>query len=152
MPIKTYRRRPTDIEAVQWTGENAAEIADWVGTGPGRNGPISKFDDSMVFPGGKARLFVDANDGWRDIEVGEWVAKDVKGFYPIKADMFHAVYKDPDDKPSNDPVEVLNEIVKAVMDRMNDGNAINDWEAWTLGVIAGMAMRVDGVELPEDKQ
>lgn len=81
MTIQTYRKRPVTIEALQWTGDNARDLAQWCGW---------CFNTSAL---GHARIFVDANDVWLDIERSEWIAKDRHGFYPIKDDVFLETYE-----------------------------------------------------------
>ena len=39
-------------------------------------------------------LFVAANNGWLDLQVGEWIAKDDFGYYPIKDEQFKRVYEE----------------------------------------------------------
>lgn len=56
MTVQTYRKRPVTIEALQWTGDNARDLAQWCGW---------CFNTSAL---GHARIFVAANDAWLDIE------------------------------------------------------------------------------------
>lgn len=82
MPAAVYRKRPVTIEAVQWTGKNKQELIDWTGGSEG-------FTDAT----GVAELWVEANNAWLPLEVGEWVLKDSLGFYPCKNDMFLHSYE-----------------------------------------------------------
>jgi hypothetical protein len=75
---KTFEREPTTIEAIQWTGQNIDAIGD--------------FGCTVEHYGGMLRLFVQANQTWLPLEVGEWIARDEHGYYPIK---------DGGDRPSN---------------------------------------------------
>jgi len=77
---KTYQSRPVRIEAMQWTGDNFDELFGWIGY------EIVRKPDGL-------RLFVAANDRWLPLTVGEWVAKDRHGFYPIKDDVFTEKYE-----------------------------------------------------------
>lgn len=108
---QTYRKKPVEIEAMQWTGHNADELYDWA-CRPAEGGPANAivecfktFDDdaiydditedkinAMVLKGCRAAVWVDANSEWLGIAVGEWVAKDRHGFYPIKDDVFCESY------------------------------------------------------------
>lgn len=83
MTAKRYRKRPVEIEALQWTGNNGADLQSWCG------------EDRFLFSDkdGSACLYVAANDAWLDLEKSEWIAKDRLGFYPIKNDMFHESYE-----------------------------------------------------------
>jgi len=82
MPL-TYRKRPIVIEAMQWTGDNIADLWDWAGAanvyGPTEANPL--------------RLYVAANEAWLDLETGEWIIRDSRGFYPCKAEVFEATYE-----------------------------------------------------------
>lgn len=73
-----YRKKPVVIDAVQWTGSNAAEIAEFIG-------------DNGVVKGG----YVDIGtlEGFMVASVNDYVIKGIKGeFYPCKPDIFEATY------------------------------------------------------------
>lgn len=78
---KLFRRNPTEIRAIQWTGENISAVRLF--TDPG--GQVTYFE----IRDGKGYLYVAANDAWLPIELGEWIAQDQFGFYPIKDDRGH---------------------------------------------------------------
>ena len=78
-----FRKRSIVVEAMQWTGENVQELQEWAGVG-GILGPTEAKP---------LRLYVAANDAWLDLEVGEWIIEDPKGFYPCKVDIFEATYE-----------------------------------------------------------
>lgn len=87
---RTYRKKPIEVQAMQWTGDNAEAIRAWTG---------SKFDvldpeDRVDNPDHTAQLLVDANSVWMGIETGEWILCDRKGFYPCKADVFAETYEE----------------------------------------------------------
>lgn len=88
---QTYRHKPTTIKAIQYVGENDTGIGQWTGMAP--HDPYPMF---WVFEHG-AMLYVQANSAWVDVEVGEWIAKDRHGFYPIKPDVFAESYEPVDD-------------------------------------------------------
>jgi hypothetical protein len=67
---KTFQREPTIIEAIQWTGDNRQALDD--------------FGCTVAHYGDVLRLFVQANQAWLPLEVGEWIAHDEHGYYPIK--------------------------------------------------------------------
>ena len=80
--VQVYVSVPTQIRALRWTGTNGEAIKNW--TGGFEYGPID----------GSAVLWVDANHAWIEIEIGEWVAQDTHGFYPIKDDIFQMKYRE----------------------------------------------------------
>lgn len=81
-----FRKRPVVIRAIQWTGDNQAAIADFLGTSPGFN--------------------LDSDGHWFEIETlegplraskGDWIIEGIGGeFYPHKPDLFPQAY-DPED-------------------------------------------------------
>lgn len=111
MTIHTYRKKPVTIEALQWDGYNADECYSWAvlpSEGPVSHAVVQCFvpldcdeaDDQFardqmerfVANGATAGLWVKANDQWLGIVIGEWIAKDRHGFYPIKDDVFLESY------------------------------------------------------------
>lgn len=90
MTAKQFRKKPIVIEAMQWTGDNINDLWDWVGADE-LYGPLS-VGDPLAPNGRPVRLYVAANDAWLELEVGEWIIRDGRGFYPCKADIFAATY------------------------------------------------------------
>lgn len=82
-----YRRKPTEIEAVQWDGTRRTRMAiDEMGASffplPHRSGVATL----EAGPGGES--------GWVHVPVGFWVVTDGKGdFWPINAEQFAATYE-----------------------------------------------------------
>jgi hypothetical protein len=85
----TYRKKPIELQAIQWTGDNADAINDWCGWKFDLVDPEDRGDN----PDHTAQVFVDANSVWIGIETGEWILKDRKGFYPCKPDVFAETYE-----------------------------------------------------------
>lgn len=87
-----YRRLVAeDREAMQWKGDNLAEIQAWMEC-------VSFFhkldvEDREDNPDATAELYVNANGVWLTLETGEWIIKDEKGFYPCKDDVFRKTYE-----------------------------------------------------------
>ena len=78
-----FRKKPVVIEAVQWTGENADVIQQFLG------GTVSPF-------GWVKGEYVDIGtlEGLMVASTGDWIIKGVKGeFYPCKPDIFAATYE-----------------------------------------------------------
>ena len=109
---KRYRKKPVEIEAMQWTGDNPDDMYDWAvlpSRGAIKGSVMQCFvpmEDDEVFDtlsgemfddfrnkGASAALWVDANSQWLPVQDGEWIAKDRHGFYPIKADVFAENYE-----------------------------------------------------------
>ena len=69
---QTYQREPTFVQAMRWTGDNYSDLKAW-------GAPVTFMGDD-----GELWLWVAANKGQLKLELGEWIAKDHLGFYPIK--------------------------------------------------------------------
>lgn len=80
MPVGKYCKRPVEIEAVQWTGENINEIYDFVGEGRKINYVSNELSISTL-------------EGWHCASIGDFIIKGVKGeCYPCKPDIFNKTY------------------------------------------------------------
>lgn len=99
-----YISVPTEIEAVQFDGSNFHEVRELVGYRPKsctyRENvyafqPIGTYLPSYGKPERVfGELWVDANQQWLPIEVGEWIVKDELGAYPCKDDVFKKKYRE----------------------------------------------------------
>ena len=75
-----FRKKPIEIEAVQWTGGNTSEICRFVGGVIG-----TTFEPEVVI--------IKTKEGWVEASPGDWIIKGVQGeFYPCKPDIFEATY------------------------------------------------------------
>lgn len=75
-----YRKRPVVIEAVQFTGLNHDEIADFC-------------FPQIIKVGGSFTLLIPTKEGEMTASKGDWVIKGIQGeFYPCKPDIFEATY------------------------------------------------------------
>ena len=77
-----YRKRPVEIEAMQWTGdthEMRQAVREWV--------------DAAIDETALTGLAIETLEGWLNVSPGDWIIKGVKGeFYPCKPDVFDATY------------------------------------------------------------
>ena len=75
-----YRKKPVEIEAVQWSGSNWHSIRDFAG-------------HAWVYTKG-SELYVKTVEGDLHASPEDWIIKGVKGeFYPCKPDIFAATYE-----------------------------------------------------------
>lgn len=91
-----YRKKPVEIEAVQWTGKNQREMFDFLTneekteeymTASGKNFYI---DHSKVRGG----LIILTLEGEHIASIGDYIIKGVAGeFYPCKLDIFEKTYE-----------------------------------------------------------
>lgn len=105
-----YVKKPVEVQAIRWTGENASAVEAFVGLAPSGACAISIGAEWTVGTEWSAELWVEANKQWLPIEIGEWIAKDRHGYYPIKNDVFTESYS---------PVQPEDD--EAVFARMNHG-------------------------------
>ena len=76
-----YRKKPVVVEAVRWTGENHAEICDFI-----------DFEVFEIKP--KEGLIIKTLEGVHHASVGDYIIKGVNGeFYPCKPDIFEKTYE-----------------------------------------------------------
>ena len=77
---ETFERIPTIIQAMRWTGDNFSDLKAW-GAPVTFMGERDGFDESHD---ADLWLWVEANKGQLRLELGEWIAKDHLGYYPVK--------------------------------------------------------------------
>lgn len=78
-----YRKKPVEIEAVQFTGRNDAEIAEFVGE--------DGYDPDDTGPSWIIRTL----EGEMKAMPGDYIIKGVQGeFYPCKPDIFEQTYEE----------------------------------------------------------
>lgn len=78
MPM--FRKKPVVVEAVQYTGKNQNEVADFYPEICGAFGSLS--------------VFIQTLEGQMEAKPGDWIIKGVKGeFYPCKPDIFEVTYE-----------------------------------------------------------
>lgn len=77
--VKKFRKKPVEIEAIQWTGENFVEITGWSGD---------------VWSVNIDQLIIPTLEGKHYANVGDWIIKGIQGeFYPCKPDIFEQTYE-----------------------------------------------------------
>lgn len=80
--MKIYRKKPVEVQAVQWNDENKDEVLEFCGEARIK-------EDS---------LFIDTLEGTMEASKGDYIIKGVKGeFYPCKPDIFEATYEEVDE-------------------------------------------------------
>jgi hypothetical protein len=96
-----YKKKPVEIEAVQWTGQNHREMYDFLTenlfdkeymTVSGENFYI---DHSKVEGG----LIIKTLEGEHIATIGDYIIRGVKGeYYPCKEDIFNQTYEKVEDE------------------------------------------------------
>ena len=79
-----YRKKPVEIEAVQWSGSNWHMLLEFAEKTGDRGGVYTKGAD----------LYVRTLEGDLKAISGDWVIKGIKGeLYPIRDDIFRETYE-----------------------------------------------------------
>ena len=76
--IKTYRKKPVEIEALEWTGENHEEVAMFLG---------------YIDVNSEGSVVIATLEGSTHASVGDFIIRGVKReFYACKPDIFEMTY------------------------------------------------------------
>lgn len=80
-----YMKRPVVIEAVQWTGVNPIEVAEFLQTGLNRTYEISSVTNTVK---------IETLEGTMTASKYDYIIKGIKGeFYPCKPEIFNETYE-----------------------------------------------------------
>lgn len=80
--VRSYRKKPVVIQAVQWTGSNVEEIREFVGR-----------DARFEFNEDITNLYIWTLEGVHEATVGDYIIRGINGeFYPCKPDIFEKTY------------------------------------------------------------
>lgn len=82
--MKRYRKKPIEVEALQWNGDNGDAIERWC--------PHA----SVIWSGASQRLviIVSTLEGDMKANIGDYIVKGVEGeFYPCRGDIFEKTYE-----------------------------------------------------------
>ena len=90
-----YRKKPIEIEAIQYTGCNEQEIADFMGVSVSE---LHTLVDAVLRSDGVYRrnshIYINTLEGVMTANYGDYIIKGVKGeFYPCKPDIFAETYE-----------------------------------------------------------
>ena len=92
--VRAYRKKPVVVEAIQWTGENHAEMCEFI--------------DPEVFeiiP--RVGLVIHTLEGDHHASPGDYIIKGVNGeFYPCKPDIFAKTHESATLTPQNEWISV----------------------------------------------
>ena len=91
--IKRYLKKPVQIEAVQWTGDNLQEVTQFLGN----NYPVdtgTQFWEEYKSAVEEEGLCISTLEGDLTASIGDYIIKGVQGeFYPCKPDIFLQSYE-----------------------------------------------------------
>ena len=90
-----YRKKPVEVEAIQWTGRNDEEIQAFVGKRLKVNIPhpdMVRILDNI--PDDAYSIVIPTLEGDMNAVRWDWIIKGVQGeFYPCKPDIFKKTYE-----------------------------------------------------------
>ncbi|MGB7237128.1 MAG: hypothetical protein WBD41_14230 [Rhodococcus sp. (in: high G+C Gram-positive bacteria)] len=105
MPAQKFRKKPVEIEAMQWDGTaaGASPIIDWILANGDRSAHWDEPHDEIrnVLPDGTEQgcpaspggLFINTLEGTMRADKEDWIIRGIKDeFYPCKPDIFAATY------------------------------------------------------------
>jgi hypothetical protein len=85
-----YRKKPVIVDAVQWTGDNAAELATFAG----KYFDVVDVQDRGDDPDKTAQVFDYLHSMWITMYNDQWVIRGVHGeFYPCDPAVFEQTYE-----------------------------------------------------------
>lgn len=91
---RAYRKKPVTVETIQWTGENHAEMCEFI-------------DPEMFEIIPRVGLVIHTLEGNHHASPGDYIIKGVNGeFYPCKPDIFAKTYEIPTLTTPNEWVSV----------------------------------------------
>jgi hypothetical protein len=81
--MRRYIKKPIEIEAVQWTGDNRSDLWDF----------CSLCYFNMDMESGEFKLVIQTLEGSMAASIGDFIIKGIKGeFYACKPDIFALTY------------------------------------------------------------
>lgn len=84
--IKTFVKKPVEVQAVQWTGQNVNEILDFCGGNACVTGNDVVHDYTLT---------IFTLEGNHEAKTGDWIICGLAGeFYPCKPDIFEQTYRE----------------------------------------------------------
>jgi hypothetical protein len=93
-----FRKKPVEINAVQWDGTNVEQALEFIADGHEDFGHLPS-DGEYVSPGvghlpAAGQLVIPTIEGAMTASPGDWIIRGVQGeFYPCKPDIFDATYE-----------------------------------------------------------
>lgn len=85
-----YKKKPVEIEAIQWTGENQKELFEFLGY---KGNVAIAVSTPVFFYNPSNGLWIHTLEGQHRASKKDYIIKGVKGeFYPCKPDIFELTY------------------------------------------------------------
>jgi hypothetical protein len=98
-----FRKRPIDVEAVQWTGDNLADVQKFTDLQFAELADEQKRGGPMT-----AEVFDKLHATWVKLRTGDWILKGTQGeFYPCAKAVFESTYLPSDGEEFRTNAEIL---------------------------------------------
>ncbi|MFE6634699.1 hypothetical protein ACFVFT_14820 [Streptomyces tendae] len=95
MTTTRYRKRPVEVDTIQWTGSNEAELVAFTGNRFEALDPEDRADDPEI----TAQVLDVLHSTWVGVKNGQHIVRGVKGeYYPIAEDVLAETYERVDDR------------------------------------------------------
>lgn len=98
MTTKTFRKRPVEVQAVQWTGDNADELKAFTGTREATGEPRFLTTEEITrgpFEAHHPVVYDELHYTWVNVMADNWIIRGVQGeFYPCAADVFAKTHEE----------------------------------------------------------
>jgi len=93
--ITRYRQRPVEVDTIQWTGDNEAELVAFTGN----RFEALDLEDRADDPEMTAQVLDVLHSTWVDVKTGQHIVRGVKGeYYPIAEHVLAETYEPVDDE------------------------------------------------------
>ncbi|TSI11963.1 hypothetical protein [Brevibacterium aurantiacum] len=96
MEAKRYRKKPVEVEAMNWDGSagNAIPIIQWMHDNDANCSYDCATEPCSGDEGGH-NITISTLEGYMTAKAGDYIIKGVQGeFYPCKPEIFHATYEE----------------------------------------------------------
>lgn len=91
--IKKFIKKPVEVRAIQWDGNNVKELSDFMGEKLPNGILKRKFD--IYGDASNPDLVIFTLEGDHHAAIGDWIIRGIKGeFYPCKPDIFEKTYEE----------------------------------------------------------
>lgn len=122
-PIVRRRKRPVEVDTIQWTGSNLDDLIDFTG------GDFLLVDaiEGTFAPDITAKVYDNLHDTWVGVKTGQHVVRGVKGeLYPIDEDVLADTYETCDGALAEGELLPKADVVAWLVKKAAEGTPIGD--------------------------
>lgn len=94
MTARRFRKKPVEVEAVQWTGDNVAEVKAFVGKTPSGEDAFL-LPDEITGSWERPHVWNESQTSWNTVNPGDWIIRGTAGeHYPCEQGVFADMYEE----------------------------------------------------------